>query len=85
MLNERLPTFRPDDNNALMFPTPSMRIAGQTHGTQGDSGINMDYLIRRTLEDGYDDGGVVEELADRIARGRKATGRPTALKRFDTT
>lgn len=45
----------------------------------------MEYLIKKTLEeDAIDDGGLVERLADRIARGRRATGRPSALKRHDT-
>ena len=37
-------------------------------------------------EDGEDDAdmGVVERLADKIAQGRKITGRPSPMKRFET-
>ncbi|TFY68094.1 hypothetical protein EVG20_g3697 [Dentipellis fragilis] len=38
--------------------------------------LEMEALIRRTLEEDEGDGGVVERLAERIARGRKPTGRP---------
>lgn len=71
--------------------TPSMRVANRRGS--GDSltdippgGINMEYLIKRTLEEeeAEGEGGVVERLADKIARGRKVTGRPSALKRHDT-
>jgi len=40
-------------------------------------------LGRRWKED-EGDGGVVERLAERIARGRRVTGRPQPLKRFET-
>jgi len=77
--NERLPQF--DYNSAAgLVPVPSMRMPGL------DGSGNMEALIRRALEEeGIDDGGVVERLADRIARDRRATGRPRALKRFETT
>ena len=44
----------------------------------------MEELIRRTLNDD-EEGGVVERLAERIARGRKPTGKPRPLKRHETT
>jgi serine/threonine-protein phosphatase 2B catalytic subunit len=44
----------------------------------------MEVLIRKTLEEDEGDGGVVERLAERIARGRRVTGRPQPLKRFET-
>lgn len=55
-------------------------------------GFNMEYLIKKTLEEeaamrGEEDGpneSMVERLAERIARGRLPTGRPAALKRHDT-
>lgn len=94
ILNERLPTWDPSAaSSSLMFPVPSMRLPGFAHGAQGtggagggmggEGGPNMEYLIRKTLEE-EDDGGVVERLAEKIARGRSATGRPRALKRFET-
>ncbi|KAI0317847.1 Metallo-dependent phosphatase [Amylostereum chailletii] len=47
--------------------------------------VAMEELIRRTLNEDEEDGGVVERLAERISRGRKATGRPRPLKRHETT
>lgn len=47
-------------------------------------GVPMEELIRRALEEDDAEGGVVERLAERIARGRKTTGRPRALKRHET-
>ena len=39
--------------------------------------MDMEYLIKRTLdEDGDDEGGIVEELAEKIARGRSITAKP---------
>lgn len=47
-------------------------------------GVDMEYLIKRTLEeDGDDEGGLVEKLAEKIARGRSITSKPS-LKRHDT-
>jgi len=45
----------------------------------------MEALIRRTLEEDDVEGGVVERLAERIARGRRPTGLPRPLKRHETT
>ena len=47
--------------------------------------MDMEDLIKRTLEEDADDGGVVERLAEKIARGRSAASRPTGLKRHGTT
>jgi serine/threonine-protein phosphatase 2B catalytic subunit len=47
----------------------------------------MEALIRRTLEDdgeGVDEGGVVDRIAEQIARERAPQGKPRALKRFET-
>ncbi|KAI0056353.1 Metallo-dependent phosphatase [Artomyces pyxidatus] len=75
--------------------TPS----GENDGMEGEDGISeraspgppggwpqmgMEDLIRRTLEEDEEDGGVVERLAERIARGRGVTGRPRPLKRHET-
>jgi len=43
----------------------------------------MDYLIKRTLDEEGDEGDVVEKLAEKIARGRSITAKPS-LKRHDT-
>lgn len=44
----------------------------------------MEYLIKKTLEEEEEEGGVVERIADKIARGRRMTSRPSALKRHGT-
>jgi serine/threonine-protein phosphatase 2B catalytic subunit len=45
----------------------------------------MEALIRRTLEDdNVDEGGVVDRIAEQIARERAPHGRPRALKRHET-
>ncbi|KAF7973608.1 hypothetical protein HWV62_14776 [Athelia sp. TMB] len=74
LLNERLPEVDPTQSNFPLVPTPSMRREG----------AGMEVLIRRTLEEEEGDSGVVERLAERIAMGRRVTGRPRALKRFET-
>ncbi|KAF9070500.1 Metallo-dependent phosphatase-like protein [Rhodocollybia butyracea] len=88
LMNERLPIFEPDSSPTApsptaMFPPPSMRVPGR-RSTSGE-GLNMEMLIKRTLEEEGDDTGIVERLADKIARGRRPTGRPQPLKRFETT
>ncbi|KAH7908794.1 Metallo-dependent phosphatase-like protein [Hygrophoropsis aurantiaca] len=82
MLNERLPTFHAESsgNDFPVIPAPSMR----RRGSGEIEGMSMEELIRRTLTEEGTDSGVVERLADRIARGRKVTGRPMPLKRFET-
>jgi serine/threonine-protein phosphatase 2B catalytic subunit len=47
--------------------------------------MDMEDLIKRTLEEDADEGGVVELLAEKIARGRRLTSGPTGLKRHGTT
>jgi len=72
--NERLPKFNPTNSTSEVLVTaPSMRQE------------NREELIKRALEEDEDGDGVVERLADRIARGRKPQGRPRALKRYETT
>jgi serine/threonine-protein phosphatase 2B catalytic subunit len=44
----------------------------------------MEDLIKRTLEEDDDEGGVVEKIAEKIARGRSLSSRPSALKRYGT-
>lgn len=63
-----------------------MRLSSRTDLPDG---MDMEYLIKRTLdEDEAEATGMststVERLADRIAQGRKPTGRPGALKRHET-
>ncbi|PPQ93132.1 hypothetical protein CVT25_003664 [Psilocybe cyanescens] len=77
--NERLPDF--DQQKPTIFPVPSMRNTSR----RTSEGLDMEDLIKRTLDEDADDGGVVEKLAEKIARGRSVTGRPGALKRHDTT
>ncbi|EPQ51453.1 Metallo-dependent phosphatase [Gloeophyllum trabeum ATCC 11539] len=78
LVNERLPEFSPPPSHFPLVPAPSMRL--QKAGSPG----NMEVLIKRVLEE-TEDGDVVEHIADRIAQGRRVTGRPRALKRFETT
>ncbi|EIW75684.1 Metallo-dependent phosphatase [Coniophora puteana RWD-64-598 SS2] len=85
------------DGDFPVIPAPSMRRRPSASGVPGvggsgsDAGAasapSMEELIRRTLsEEGAGaDGGYVERIAERIARGRQATGRPMPLKRFETT
>ena len=78
MLNERLPDVDPSPSNFPIVPAPSMRRGS------GDNHIDTEDLIRGVLEEEGGDGGVVERIADKIARGRRVTGRPSALKRHET-
>jgi len=80
LLNERLPEVDPNASQSgfPLVPTPSMRRGS------ADQNMDMEVLIRRTLEEEGGDSGLVEVLAERIARGRRVTGRPRALKRFET-
>jgi len=82
--NERLPHYAPALNPFV--PVPSMRLAGMAHNDEGhEEQVSMEAMIRRALEEeGVSDGGVVERLAERIARGRRPNGRPRGLKRFET-
>lgn len=79
LVNERLPSFE-SAQPAMMFPTPSMRVATRL----GSDHVDMEVLIRKALAEdlALDDGGVVERLAERIARGKAA--RPAPLKRHGT-
>ncbi len=81
MMNERIPTFEPPVPGA--FPVPSMRYPGRRGSAEGE-GLNMEALIRRTLEEGGDVGDAVEKLAEKLAKGRRVTGRPMPLKRHET-
>lgn len=74
--NERLPTFNPEV--APSFSGPSMRRGS------AEEGMSMEYLIKKTLEEEEEEGGLVERIADKIARGRRMTSRPSALKRHGT-
>lgn len=80
--NERLPHFQ--QSQIPLVPAPSMRLprlSGEDGQTEGPA---LEGLIRKALEEeGLSDGGVVERLAERIARGTPS--RPRGLKRFETT
>ncbi|OCH84076.1 Metallo-dependent phosphatase, partial [Obba rivulosa] len=86
IVNERLPQFDYTAEPPIPLVTaPSMRLVSPI-GEDGEEGqASLHALIRQALsEEGVDDHGVVERLADRIARGKR-TSRPTAaLKRFET-
>ncbi|KAF7304318.1 Serine/threonine-protein phosphatase [Mycena chlorophos] len=97
MLNERLPSLPPSPSPSSVPSTPgsippipvpsplipslSMRIPGR----DPTEGLNMEYLIRQTLEDSGA-GEDVERLADRIAfrGGGTRVTRPAGLKRHGT-
>ncbi|KAJ7023071.1 Metallo-dependent phosphatase-like protein [Mycena alexandri] len=80
LLNERIPVIPPSPSPS---PTPSplvpsMRIPGRDPA----EGLNMEFLIKQTLDD-TGAGDDVERLADRIAfRGGRV--RPGGLKRHET-
>jgi serine/threonine-protein phosphatase 2B catalytic subunit len=44
----------------------------------------MELLIKKALDEHGEAGDVVEQIAEKIARGRRVTGRPSALKRHGT-
>ena len=80
MANERIPDYEPA--RPTIFPVPSMRLTGR----RDSDGMDMEYLIKRTLEEDdndNDEGGIVEKLAEKIARGRSISAKPS-LKRHDT-
>ncbi|KAG6856514.1 hypothetical protein H0H87_003602 [Tephrocybe sp. NHM501043] len=78
--NERLPEFNAPSPTSPSFPVPSMR-----RGSADSEGMTMEYMIKKTLEEeDPEEGGVVEMIADRIARGRAMAKPPTALKRHGT-
>ena len=79
--NERLPEF--DAQRPTIFPVQSMRSPARR--SSAEDGMDMEELIKRTLEEDVDDGGVVEKLAEKIARGRNVASRPSGLKRHGTT
>jgi serine/threonine-protein phosphatase 2B catalytic subunit len=51
---------------------------------RGSSDSGMELLIKKTLEEEGDEGGVVERIAEKIARGRRIAERPSALRRHGT-
>jgi len=77
LANERLPEF--EANRPAIFQVPSMRATSR----KDSQGMDMEYLIKRTLDEEGDEGDVVEKLADKIARGRSITSKPS-LKRHGT-
>lgn len=78
--NERLPEFNADVP-PTMFVGPSMR---RGHG-EGE-GMTMEYLIKKSLEEDEDvEGGVVERISDKLAKGGMPLSRPSALKRHGTS
>jgi len=88
LVNERLPAeFDYTAEPPLPLVTaPSMRLLAPAGEDGEESQASLQALIRQALsEEGVGDRGVVERLADRIARGKRTAARPTgALKRFET-
>lgn len=78
LANERLPDF--DAQRSAIFPVPSMRFPSR----RSSDGIDMENLIKRALDEDTEEGSAVELLAERIAKGRAMTNRPSALKRHGT-
>lgn len=85
LMNEHIPMFNSSQppTPGGMFPVPSMRHRHPSQDGQGE--INMEYLIRKTLEEDDENTELIEALAEKMAKGRRVTGRPAALKRFETT
>ncbi|KAI0696638.1 Metallo-dependent phosphatase [Cytidiella melzeri] len=80
--NERLPTFV-QPGELPHVPAPSMRLPRLASEDGQHEVPKLENLIRQALEEeGLSDGGVVERLAEKIARG--GSSRPKALKRFET-
>ncbi|KAI0338315.1 Metallo-dependent phosphatase [Trametopsis cervina] len=79
--NERLPFF--NETQLPHVPAPSMRLPRLASDDGQGEVPKLENLIRKALEEeGLSDGGVVERLAERIARG--GPSRPRGLKRFET-
>lgn len=80
LANERLPQFVPHDDTGAV---PSMRHHPRLHVDDHNSPSephSLEGMIRKALlEEGMEDGGVVERLAEKIARGKKASARPRGL------
>ncbi|KAI8973154.1 Metallo-dependent phosphatase [Trametes punicea] len=94
LANERMPQFDYTAAPSIpLVPVPSMRLPNLALASAGTGGgadelpegrRNIEELIKRALEEeGLGDGGMVERLADRIARGTRSS-RPRGLKRFET-
>ncbi|KAI9066181.1 Metallo-dependent phosphatase [Trametes sanguinea] len=94
--NERMPQYDYTAAPSIpLVPVPSMRLPNLALASGGAGGAgapeeapegrrNIEELIKRALEEeGLGDGGMVERLADRIARGARPS-RPRGLKRFET-
>ena len=63
LANERLPEFQTAHPMIFQVPLASMRLTSRRYSENMD----MEYLIKRTLdEDGDDEGGIVEKLAEKI-------------------
>ncbi|PCH41912.1 Metallo-dependent phosphatase [Wolfiporia cocos MD-104 SS10] len=88
LLNERLPQYMPSASS--LVPVPSMRLPGlaMAPSSEGaDERVSIEALIRRVYaEEGMNDGGMAERLADAITKmgSGQAAGRPKGLKRFET-
>ncbi|KZT06625.1 Metallo-dependent phosphatase [Laetiporus sulphureus 93-53] len=84
LANERLPQY-PSATSPLV-PAPSMRLLGLAGDEPGSANqLSLHALIRRALqEEGMEDDGMVERLAEKIANSKEVSVRPRALKRIET-
>ncbi|KAH8096870.1 Metallo-dependent phosphatase [Cristinia sonorae] len=81
--NERLPQYTPPSDT--LVAVPSMRHTRHEDPASPSEPQSLEGMIRKALlEEGLEDGGVVERLAEKIARGKKASGRPRGLGRTET-
>ena len=53
-------------------------------GSGDGEGMTMEYLIKKSLEEEGDEGGTVERISEKLAKGRMLMSRPAALKRHGT-
>lgn len=86
LANERLPQYTPvpSDSAVPSMRHPRLANADDPAGSPSEP-QSLEGMIRKALlEEGLEDGGVVERLAEKIARGKKANGRPRGLGRTET-
>ncbi|THH29331.1 hypothetical protein EUX98_g4858 [Antrodiella citrinella] len=87
--NERLPQYVPhsDASEGLGVVSSMRHIRSHPDDPTGSPSEpkSLEDMIRNALkEEGLEDGGVVERLAEKIAKGKKAGNRPRGLGRTET-
>ena len=64
---------------------PTVFAASTRRGSGDGEGMTMEYLIKKSLEEEEDDeGGTVERISEKLAKGRMLMSRPAPLKRHGT-